>query len=376
MTDHAFATTTPDDPGIQTFNAFYGGRNNTTMVPRLVFESLEGLVDHLDGLPANERPIGDLFICSHGNESGWLKIRMTSILPVREVDYDVLVQYGGRLALNPATVTPPAGGQPGTTVRFRACRIGQADAFMRLLKQSFGGPRVSAAKHFFEYGSGSINGQAIAYEYLAYGFLISVPEAASLQNRAAVVQAFRNYRRPVTNDPFTYYNNVAIPPGAWDGWIPEAAPRHKTSREIHRRLAAGDPLFNFKIEFRNERTQAPDAIPFPGAQPAQPAARAAALAHLQTLPGYQPPPGNPYPVYERNGFASLQAFVDGHTWTRTEVSGVPGLVGARREYTLLVPIFDPATNLVLHNLTPGNRTGPPAARVGLDENDARLFWNQ
>ena len=317
-------------------------------------------------------------ISNDASVSGWLSIRMTAILPVRDVDYDVLVQYGPRLALAPTTITAPTAGQPGTTIRFRACRIGHAEPFMRLLKSSFGGQaRVSASKHLFSYGTGtSSSGQAFVFEFLTYGFLLSVPEAQRIRTRAAAVLAFRNYRHPASNNPFTYYDGTAIPAAKWEEWMPARAPVHKTTKQIRFRLSATDPFFNFQTEFRAEQLVTPDAVPYSGPALAQPAARQRALNHLQTLPRYQPPPTNPYPVYQRNGFDSLQAYVNAHTWTSTQVSGVSALIGTRREYTLLVPIFNPANNLLLHNLMPGNGTGPPAPRVGLNEMDANLFWNQ
>lgn len=378
--DYAYAPPDPGDAGIQTFQAFYRGRANTTVLTNLSAigqPSMEGLARHLNDLPDAEKPVGDVFICSHGNESGWLSIRMTSILPVQDVDYEVLVQFGHRLALDPATITAPAGGNPGTTIRFRACRIGHAEPFMQLLKQSFGGQaRVSAARHMFNYGSGNFNGQDVSFEYLSYGFLVSVPEAGRARTRAVAVQKFRDYRHPVTNNPFAYYDGTAIPAARWEAWIPTGAPAHKSTKDIRFRLAAGEPLFNFKTEFRAERSVTPDAVPYDGPRLEQPAARQRALAHLQTLPGYQDPPGNPYPIWMRNGFHSLQAFVEGYTWTSTQVQGVDALLGARWEYTLLVPIFNPANNLLLHNLTPANVAGPPAPRTGLDETNPSLFWNQ
>jgi hypothetical protein len=378
--DYAYTEPDANDEGIQNFTNFYDSRANTTVLTTLSgvgFPSLEGLVSHLNGLPTANKPIGDVFICSHGNESGWLSIRMTAILPVRNVDYDVLVQYGPRLALAPATITAPAPGRPGTTIRFRACRIGHAEPFMQLLKSSFGGQaRVSASKHLFSYGTGIFSGQSVVFEFLTYGFLLSVPEAQRIRTRVEAVLAFRNYRHPTSTNPFTYHNGTAIPTARWEEWMPAHAPVHKTTKQIRFRLTATDPLFNFQTEFRAEQLVTPDAVPYSGPPLAQPAARQRALNHLRTLPRYQPSPTNPYPIYQRNGFDSLQAYVNGHTWTSTQVSGVSALIGTRREYTLLVPIFNPANNLLLHNLMPGNGTGPPGPRVGLNEMDATLFWNQ
>jgi hypothetical protein len=151
--------------------------------------------------------------------------------------------------------------------------------------------------------------------------------------------------------------------------MPREAPRHESTREIRQRLAAGEQLFPFTVRFRAERSQVPDAPAHSGAVPNQTAARVIARDYLQTLPQYTPT--DPFPIYLRNGFRTLDAYVNAHFWSP---SG-GGLIGSRMDYTLIVPIFNPATNFVLHNLMPASGTGQ-LVRSRLDENNANLFWNQ
>jgi hypothetical protein len=376
--DYAFAVEDPDNAAVATFFEFYDGRAKSTKkttvlrtLSALGAPSLEGLASHLNGLPAADKPIGDVFIGSHGNETGWLEIRITSILPVGEVDFDTLTQFGSRLALQAGTTTPPSAGKPGTTIRFRACRIGQADPFMQLLKKSFGGRvKVSAAKHFFEFGGGTTAAGA------TYAFLLSVPAAERFKDRKKAVVTFRDHKHPTTGLAFRYYDGSAIPKEKWEEWMPKKAPAHKTRKSFRFDLATAKSRVNLNTEFRAERTVTPDAVPYSGPRLQQPAARAKALAHLKTLPGYQPSATNPYPIYSRNGFDDLDSFVNGHTWTSTQVKGQDALLGARMEYTLLVPLFDPATGRLLHNLMPDDGVGPPDPHTGLDETNSNLFWNQ
>lgn len=382
--DYAFSGGNPSDAVFQYFSDFYDNRPNTKHLKTLnAFgaPSLEGLVSDLNDLSQADKPIGDVFIGSHGNESGWLKIRLTSILPIQEVDYDTLSKYGGRLRLDPKTTTPASAGQPGTTIHFRACRIGQADPFMQLLKKSFGGNvRVSAAKHFFEYYEITIGPDVtFVIEYLAYSFIISLPKNKALSSRSDVVKAFKNFKYPDTSEPFKYFDGTAIPDAKWNEWVPPKAPKHKAQKPINFSLKAGGRVFTFNTEFRNEPDQAPDAIPYSGPKldKNQDKAQELALAHLQTLPQYQASAGNPYPVYQRNGFADLSSFVNGHFWRKTTVKGTDALVGERIDYTLQVPIFDPVNDLILHNLMPvTSNAETPAQHNGLDETNTNLFWNQ
>jgi hypothetical protein len=383
--DYAYGPGERLDAGLQAFADFYGSRANTTLVTTLSgvgLPSLEGLVRHLNDLPNHQKPIDDVFICSHGNESGWLEIRLTSILPFGYVDFDTLLavpRLHTRFRLDAGTITAPAAGQPGTTIRFRSCRIGHAEPFMQLLKNAFGGQaRISAAKHFFYYGVGQMNGQDIVYEYLVYSFLLTRRNVRSelLSTRPKVVGAFRDAGK-------RYYNDTDIPSDRWKAWVPLGRPKDGSTRQVRFRLAAGEPLSGFKTELLIERIDVPHAIPFSGTQPNQAIARTRARDHLQTLEEYQAdyPPGRPagvaaYPAYARNGFSTLTEYVDAHQWTLGEVSGHSALIGSRMEYTLKVPIFDPATNLILHNLVPTNQTGPSEPPPGIDEMNAALFWNQ
>lgn len=391
--DYAYGPGERQDVAIQTFELFYDHRPNTTFLRTLSsigLPSLEGLVAHLNDLDSSQKPIGDVYICSHGNESGWLEIRLASILPFGEVDFDALLQVPHRiskLSFNTNTITQPTGGQPGSTVRFRSCRIGHAEPFMQLLKNSFGGQvNVSGAKHFFNLGSGNINGQDLVYEYLSYNFLLTRRNTRfgeqrfrRLTTREQVILAFRE--EGIARH-FTYFDGSTIPNNKWAQWVPRKAPRHKTTKPLELRLSVGFPRFNFDTEFRSERIDAPNAIPYSGQKPNHAQAVNLARTHLATLPEYQAdyPPGrpagvDPYPTYLRNGFSNLDDFVDAHHWKLGQVGGQSALIGSRMEYTLIVAIFDPATDLVIHNRVPIS-AGPIRASTGINETNSDLFWNQ
>jgi hypothetical protein len=361
------------DTALDTFGDYYRSRGNTTLLTTLSAigaPSLESLVRHLNHLDPADKPIGDVFIASHGNDTGWLQIRVASFLPLGNVDYETLLAHRHRLGLATDTTTPAGGGNPGSTVRFRACRIGHAEPFMQLLTAAFGAHvRVTAAKHFFMYGTVTENGQEGVFEYLAIDHRLPRPDDRRLATRAAAVAAFRA-------GGFHYYNGDAVENAKWGEWIPHrkggALPAHKSTRRLRVRLAAGERAFNLNTEFRVEREVAPDAVPVTGAVPAdQPARRTLARSHLATLAGYLP---GDFPVYERHGFADLPAFVDAHAWQEQQVSGQSALVGHRVDYSVIVPIVGRPGEGLLHNLVPTSQTGPLTARTGLDESDTQLFW--
>ncbi len=376
--DYAYGSRERQDQVLQSFEVFYDHRANTTLLRTLSggLPSLEELVKHLNKLNNAQKPIGDVYICSHGNDSGWLEIRLAAIVPFGEVDFDALLNIPHRerrLLFKTNTIT-----QPGSTVRFRACRIGQAEPFMQLLKNSFGGQvNVSGAKQLFYLRTSNINGQDLAYEYLAYSFVLTRrnKKGLLLSERIKVVEAFKNRE-------FTYFDGSNIPEDKWKLWVPKKAPKNKSTRRLRLRLNAGFRLFSFGTQFRSERIDAPNAIPYNGQQPSHEKAVNLARTYLATLPEYQEnwPAGRPagvdsYPTYLRNGFNNLADFVNAHHWQKGQVGGQNALVGSRMEYTLIVPIFDPATNLVMHNLVPTS-AGPIVAWTGIDETDPALFWNQ
>jgi hypothetical protein len=73
--DYAYGPADGQDSGIQAFAEFYRSRANTgvlTTISAVGLPSLETLVTNLYDLPAGQKPIGDVFVCPHGNESGWI----------------------------------------------------------------------------------------------------------------------------------------------------------------------------------------------------------------------------------------------------------------------------------------------------------------
>ena len=110
--------------------------------------------------------------------------------------------------------------------------------------------------------------------------------------------------------------------------------------------------------------------------------KAAFRAGLEGLDNFQV--DHPFPVFEREGYFTLDDFMEGFTWDFSKVSSLGGgkkqisVVGDRLAYFLLAPVSspnpgpDPGTSNLLFNFFPSTGSpNPPVIEVRAD--DSRIF---
>ena len=353
---------------------------NTVVVHQQGIRDVEAFIDHLNTDVNITKPLGDILIVSHGNASGWMAIDLDSSsvdpdgTPAKRTTYEVLEQS---VAVNPHTVEIPAAlhdSQPDPVpfdVHIRGCRIGQARPFVEKLKEAFvRASSVTAPRHFhFAGGIGSSRKRLTkygSYEYLSYAFELS--RRSKLKSRTQAVNAFHA-------QGFTFIDGSAIPKARWKRWIQKKLKRRTRRRWV--KLGQNVGRNHRRLRLQHEFRKRTERILFPIAGVTEdPGNRAERELFFQNfisgLSAFQE--SHPFPIYAREGFSSLNDFIDGHRWgykwwKKKELR----CVGTRRVYTVIVPIVDPATQHLLFNLFPANAASGLNLVTNLPHTDDRLF---
>ncbi len=135
---------------------------NATMVTSE--RTLEGLLSYIDRNV--EKPIGNLFVVSHGNEDGTLSFGLNDEDLKKDPAHPKSLHGDSHLspmelkeAMHPASgksLLPSVGAKidKRTTIHIRGCDLGQNKEFVNLIDEAFGGKgRVVASTHEQDYGT-------------------------------------------------------------------------------------------------------------------------------------------------------------------------------------------------------------------------------
>jgi hypothetical protein len=352
---------------------------DTVLVHKRGIRDVEAFIDHLNTDVNITKPLGDILIVSHGNATGWMAIDLDSSglnpdgTSAKRTTYEVLEQS---VAVDPHTVEIPAAlhdSQPDPVsfdVHIRGCRIGQARPFVEKLKEAFvSASSVTAPKHFhFAGGIGSRRRRSRygSYEYLSYAFELS--RRSKLKSRTQAVNAFHA-------QGFTFIDGSAIPKARWKRWIPKKLKRGKPRRYV--KLGQNVGRNHKRLKLRHEFRKRKEPIIFPIAGVTENPGDRSEREHLfrnfiSGLADFQE--SHPFPIYAREGFSSLDDFLDGHRWSyKWRKKKELRCVGSRRVYTVIVPIVDPATQHLLFNLFPASAASGLNLVTNLSHTDNRLF---
>jgi hypothetical protein len=367
-------------------------------VPATIAAFVDGLFT--DG--SVTKPVGDVYIGTHAGSDGFLIVKLFRGSvdafgdPTDITDYEVLDQ-----ALNPARpariqdsvvgyprATPPAADPPPThSVHIKGCNIGrdrfQPSAappapFLVRLKQVFGGNvNVTAPKHF--HGLIPETNHNGMYEYMAQELIV----------RTKAVRVRRGFRGFATRDELiaaykaahlSYHDGTPIPDADWDATL---VPRRMAEdRGIAMTIPLGRTVENLTAITVNKQfriqTERVDWIHSPGgAVPTDPGAQLAML-RASIAADARFAATNPWPLYERRGFADFNAYMDGHDWQCTINGGDLVCIGRRFDYTIMLPIVDrsvtPAANRpLIFNFYPGEGSTDAPILTGLVESDNHFF---
>jgi hypothetical protein len=349
----------------------------TTDLMRASLGTVEHFIDELETLSSVVKPVDSMFVASHANDTGQLKIKLDDAQKGKFADFETVeaAQTSGTLRIPSVLRTLPNGSpHPGTMVRIRGCRVGVAGPFMAKLKDAFGGAvNVTAPKHFHvvwpphypnEFGG--------VFEWLSYDFGVHSKTAL---NRAQIIQALKDRK-------FDFYDGTKVPDAWWEDRVPKTK-THK-SQKFGMRLILGTSVGPSVTELlttdaRSWRHQTPEIFGGTLAFASKPK-EATVLTELKTrLPTEATMQDtHDFPIYKRFGYDSFDDFWAGVNWKQTW-DGKTKKVAAtawRHEYHLLMPITtrtasDKDAGNVVFNYFPHGGTG--TAFFSMRDDDTFLF---
>ena len=399
-------------------------RMNIELIHQEDIRDIEGFIRHLEtSIPNNKKPIGNLFIASHGNSSGWMAIDLDKSTKnpngteAKDTTYDVLIEavkIENKTVQIPKELHCPEGDPCDDPVEFdvhiRGCRIGQSEPFVKKLKEAFHSPRsVTAPKHF--HFTGPVREERDEYfinwgsfEYLAYSFDLFRPhvpgEESKVKRLSPNVRQFLTKKEVVDalverTPPCLFIDGEEVPRSLWQmkGLIPDKPDNVKKESPMylthHFKLGLDIGLnittFPLKYEFRHEKETYPFDVPGIDTDPVTNAAKREKLRDaIENDEHFQEPPDYPFPDYMAYGYASAKDFIDGLTWhcNWNKEDEKLECIGTRHVYTIVVPIVDPpivdpanyhSSHNLLFNLYPVAGSGLVRDHHPIKHTDPKFF---
>lgn len=338
--------------------------------------TVASFISELGTSTAVTRPVGTLSIGCHGHPYGLLEIPLDATSTTRTSFADVQrVATSGAMEI-PAPVLHPrpiigggGGGFPQPAVfRIVGCSIGAALPFLRQLKKALGvSVVVVATPHEDAEVKLNINGKDGVLRMLVYDFRLSDPIA--LEGPADIVEAFHNKH-------LTFFDGAPVPREFWKARVPNEiynGKGRKAETANIRFKPAIDGVTTLPLAMEWWEWKWESVGPFPVTPPATNLAstdqrrsfmRDAIRSRAEFAAGHL------FPLHAQRGYASYDAFIDGHDWLNA-----PGetklWMGYRNLYRVGSPIDDPpSSGNLLYDWADSTSTH---TRLGLDETDARLF---
>lgn len=345
---------------------------------------LTDLYTELEFTSSIAKPIGDLLLVSHGNDSGWLTLDLdsaagtsTDFAELHDILDPANVHRKTALRVPPTLYTTASNTVGPTRVILAGCRVGKAPKFVDAFKLVIGGALpVLAPKHYHMfvdlYEKDRSKGSTLymgTYEVLCYAF--EVNSLTPFKDPALLLKAFADNPKNVTIDgnrvpqaTFTKWLGKNFHKGFGRFRMPVAVP---LGRKIahQTQLSPGEFRHNpetFKTHFDNP----------------SPAQRTAAglKASLSQSPMMQPAFG--FPVWEQYGHTSFELFFNAFNWKLVDPKSDPARwIATRHEYLMLVPITSmvPADKgKLFYNFFPPRAGSTLSAIKELDETDPALYY--
>jgi hypothetical protein len=356
---------------------------DTHVVTSSAVKLLTDLYPELEFTSTVAKPIGDLLLISHGNDTGWMSLDLdsaagttTTYAELKTILDPANVHRKTALRI-PPTLYTPTGGTPGPTrVLLGGCRVGKAPKFVDALKDVLGGVvPIVAPRHFHMY-SPLIRRQKTprknifmgTYEFLCYAF-----EATSLTplDQDGLLKAMHDNPKNLTID------GNAIPPATWKTWLGKNFHAARGTFDMPVKVPLGRKI-------ATQTTLSPGQLRHvPGTYTVRlknPTADQRTLAGLKTTlsqyPAMQPAWG--FPEYEQYGHDTFDQFFKSFTWTASGPKTNPVVwIGSREDYLMLVPVTSmlPADKgKLFYNFFPPRGSTTLSAFKELDETDSRLYY--
>lgn len=354
-------------------------RDETQVVSDPNTRTVQDYIAYINTDPAPvTSPVHDLYLVSHGRESGWLAIDLYN-LPApkpgepklteedpKDTVYEVVEQARAtdRIRLKDNVIGDPPRGR----CFIIGCNIGKAGPFVDKFKEALGGRmEISASRHFY-----GISGTAAMgfWEFMAYEFRLHRPE--KFADKAAAVQAY-------IQEGFAQIGGDPVPDELWEKWIPQNPHQSRVKTKFYALLSpetGGRKKINLNWEWRYDRQTFPITFPL-DADPGNDDDRVEELR--MACNSHQRFQGD-FPVHKRLGYLSVDGFLAGYTWTYTWAPKEKELrcIGVRHEYTVVAPITHPAgfgtgnDVLTAYNFTPPKNSAEPPLKQ-LPDSDAFFY---
>jgi hypothetical protein len=363
--DYGFA------PGITPQDArarhLFDRRANTTLLASKSLNTVRAFGSFLLSSGTVTRPIDDALIAAHANSEGWIFIPM---YPKQkggtnfETLETTLSDPTKSIAIDDAVIGFTAGDPIMHSVHFKGCNIGKAPAFLTKFREALGdNVMVTAPKHFHglwehsEYGT---------WEYMAYEF--QVRNKTYFATQADVISS-------LDAGGFTYIDGTAVATADWAKWVPKKKVAKSVTTPLSAKLGVAIGKRKTIVTERQYRVTPLKfwwSITYHGGPP--PATKALQQAAFEASVSADATfdPAHPYPWYARLGYADVAEFFAGHTWVHKVSKGTLYTTGTRVEYTVLLPITDPATGDLVFNFHP-LKTKPYTPISHLAETDSDYF---
>jgi hypothetical protein len=355
-----------------------------TMVARRVPTTKLREADHVRGFIKDLNaalalhPADDLLIGTHANSEGQMMVLLYPNQvdyfnrPTDRTEYENLEQtlentadgLARRIRIDGSLIAwtaPP----PTHSLHFRGCNLGKAVPFLTKFKQALGGHViVKAPKHF--QGVVEVGGGKGSFEYMCYEFTVQVKarllpkgKYQGFDKRADLLKAFGNAGHH-------YIDGTRVLPAGWESWVPKDDIVTSQSFCVAMKLGCTVAGLNELTiqpnkkkqqkgarEFRVNELRSPWAFAPPASATTYDDRVAELKKEIEKDPRFKAT--HDWPMFERAGYASLDAYMDGHLWYFGKANAGPITIGRRYEYTVLFPITDAAGNLVF-NFYPGPGT--------------------
>lgn len=350
-------TTRIKPPGITTLAQF---------IRALSDNPLQSTID-----PLITRAIDRIIVASHANDEGQLKLSLDGGAD-KFVDYEDLVEAIKKksLAVDTGLLLPRPrvlGGDPSPAqFLVRGCRIGRQPVFLKKLKEALGSQIPVIAPRHFHAVDIHTKTPAGVLEYMAYSFQICSPKKLK---RAAVIKAMKQAKHQTIDDK-------DVDPKKWEGWVPSNP--HK-EYEQKKSTSVKSPITNKVAYFpRTFRYQArswlktPEPLAMDKSKTKDDDRKKVLRDLLATRDEFKD--SHPFPVYERYGYNTLDEFMDGWTWTfkpRGKAVDEVKFNATRHEYTVIQPITEPTTGVLIMNFYPTTKKGKMVELLKVT--DKRMF---
>lgn len=343
-------------------------RANTKLVSGKTLVTVRGFVTNLKTSAGVTRPIDDALIAAHANSEGNMFVPLFAKQP-RATDYeileDTLATASKSIAIDDSVIGFTAGDPVTHSVHFKGCNLGKVQPFLDKFREALGGNvMVTAPKHFHGLWEHSDFG---TWEYMAYEFQIR--RKTAFAKRADLLAAFGA-------EGFTLIDGSAIPAADWGKWVPKSIKKTEKFSVTGKLGPAGTvgtrSTIDAERQFRVSPLDFTWALTYPNAGSVPPVAGRQAAFETSINAAAEFDSTHPFPMYQRLGYADIPDFIAGYKWQHDKVKNQLKTHGTRVEYTILLPIVDPATGFLVHNFHP--IAGKPYAPVKqLAETDPLYF---